>query len=209
MLNNFRLVLRSFANITIAADRRAYPTTIRSICSLNRSPLGSPILPVSINLPTIPSKKIIDSPSPCVPLRIPRPTISLPLVDPVADVNEIQAARLIVIRRKKMKKHKLRKLRKRMKYVWAKVRQKRELRKEKVFQAELLAQVKEAEKFTATEYVNEKLNIVNMTILPNRWRGKRLPEFVIKDLIAKAQARKQAKLEAKERRKNFLASYKL
>lgn len=47
-----------------------------------------------------------------------------------------------------------------------------------------------------------------MTILPNRWRGKRLPEFVIKDLITKAQAKKQAKLEAVERRKKFLASYK-
>lgn len=47
-----------------------------------------------------------------------------------------------------------------------------------------------------------------MTILPNRWRGKRLPEFVIKDLIAKAQIKKQAKLEAKERRKKLLASYK-
>lgn len=47
-----------------------------------------------------------------------------------------------------------------------------------------------------------------MTILPNRWRGKRLPKFVIKDLIAKAQAKKQAKIEAVERRKKFLASYK-
>jgi hypothetical protein len=56
--------------------------------------------------------------------------------------------------------------------------------------------------------VQEKLNIVNMTILPNRWRGKRLPEFVIKDLIAKAQIKKQNKLEAKERRKKFMASYK-
>lgn len=35
--------------------------------------------------------------------------------------NTIQAAKLIVIRRKKMKKHKLRKLRKRMKFEWAKV----------------------------------------------------------------------------------------
>lgn len=33
----------------------------------------------------------------------------------------IQAARLIVIRRRKMKKHKLRKLRKKMKFEWAKV----------------------------------------------------------------------------------------
>jgi len=47
-----------------------------------------------------------------------------------------------------------------------------------------------------------------MTILPNRWRGKRLPEFVIKDLIAKAQAKKQAKIETLERRKKIMASYK-
>lgn len=116
--------------------------TIRSICSLNQLPLGSPNLPISINLPTIPTKKIIEKPSPSVPLRIPCPTATLPLIDPLADNdNEIQAARLIVIRRKKMKKHKLKKLRKRMKYVWAKVRQKREMRKEKAFQAELLGQV--------------------------------------------------------------------
>lgn len=69
-------------------------------------------------------------------------------------------------------------------------------------------QVKEAEKFSAPSYVQEKLNIVNMTILPNRWRGKRLPEFVIKDLIAKSQAKKQAKIEALERKKKCMASYK-
>lgn len=105
--------------------------------------MGSPTIPISINLPTLPTKKIIDKPNPCrLPLRIPRPTISLPLADPlVNNDNEIQAARLIVIRRKKMKKHKLRKLRKRMKFVWAKVRQKREMRKEKAFQAELMGQV--------------------------------------------------------------------
>jgi len=104
--------------------------------------LGSPTLPISIRLPTVPMKKLIDNPSTRIPLTIPRPTtMPLPLVDPAVDVDEIQAARLIVIRRKKMKKHKLKKLRKRMKYVWAKVRQKRELRKEKAFQAELLTQV--------------------------------------------------------------------
>lgn len=134
-------VLFFFHLVTIAADRHVYPT-IRSICSVNQLPLGSPTSPISITLPTVVKKKIIDKPNPCIPLRIPRPTVSLPLVDPLADnANEIQAARLIVIRRKKMKKHKLRKLRKRMKYVWAKVRQKREMRKEKAFQAELLGQV--------------------------------------------------------------------
>lgn len=47
-----------------------------------------------------------------------------------------------------------------------------------------------------------------MSILPNRWRGKRLPEFVIKDLIAKAHAKRQAKSEAAERRKKLMESYK-
>ncbi|XP_052871071.1 uncharacterized protein LOC128276654, partial [Anopheles cruzii] len=68
-----------------------------------------------------------------------------------------QAARLIVIRRRKMRKHKLKKLRKRMKFEWLKVRQRRELRKEKLFQAELINQIKEAEKFSAEAYVTEKL----------------------------------------------------
>lgn len=128
-----------FHIVSIAADKHVYPS-IRTICSLNQTPFGSPVLPISINLPTLPTKRIIID-KPCIPIKIPRPTISLPLVDPKVNNDEIQAARLIVIRRNKMKKHKLRKLRKRMKFVWAKIRQKREMRKEKAFQAELIAQV--------------------------------------------------------------------
>lgn len=41
--------------------------------------------------------------------------------EPDRNNHNIEAARLIVIRRKKMKKHKLKKLRKKMKYEWAKV----------------------------------------------------------------------------------------
>lgn len=70
---------------------------------------------------------------------------------------EKQAARLIVIRRRKMRIHKLKKLRKKMKFVWAKVRQKREAKKEKAFQAELVDKIKLAEKFDAAKYVAEKL----------------------------------------------------
>lgn len=51
-------------------------------------------------------------------------TIELPTANGSKDENDVgkQAARLIVIRRRKMKKHKLKKLRKKMKFVWAKVR---------------------------------------------------------------------------------------
>lgn len=60
-----------------------------------------------------------------------------------------------------MKKHKLRKLRLKMKYEWAKVRQRREAKKEKEFQAGLIAQCKEAEAFSAEEYVQQKINRFN------------------------------------------------
>jgi hypothetical protein len=96
---------------------------------------------------------------------------------------EKQAARLIVIRRRKMKKHKLKKLRKKMKFEWAKVRQRRELRKEKAFQAELIAQIKEAEKFDAEKYVAERLQEAHKVPLPRTWKGKRLPFFIIKEKL--------------------------
>jgi hypothetical protein len=99
------------------------------------------------------------------------------------DLVHKQAARLIVIRRRKMKKHKLKKLRKRMKYEWAKVRQRREMRKEKAFQAELIAQIKEAEKFDAEKYVAERLQKAHKVPLPRTWKGKRLPFFIIKEKL--------------------------
>ncbi|KRT81930.1 hypothetical protein AMK59_6174 [Oryctes borbonicus] len=95
--------------------------------------------------------------------------------------NTKQAARLIVIRRKKMKKHKLKKLRKKMKFEWAKLRQKRELRKEKEFQAGLIQQCKTAESFSAEEYVNEKLAEYNMISIPKKWKGRNMPESMIRE----------------------------
>ncbi|XP_057652315.1 uncharacterized protein LOC130891521 [Diorhabda carinulata] len=85
---------------------------------------------------------------------IKRDIIEAPALD---DTVKKEAVKMIVIRRKKMKKHKLRKLRKRMKFEWAKKRQRRELKKEKLFQAELIQQYKTAEKFSAEEYVTTKL----------------------------------------------------
>jgi len=96
------------------------------------------------------------------------PTINWEKLDPSfgaeirepASINanlEKLAARLIKIRRKKMKKHKLKKLRKRMFFVWAKVRQRREARKEKHFQNAQLARIQNADDFNAEEWVNEYL----------------------------------------------------
>jgi len=94
-----------------------------------------------------------------------------------------KAERLIVIRKRKMKKHKLKKLRRKMKFEWAKVRQRREMRKEKAFQAKLLAQIKDAEAFSAEKYVAENLRKAEETPLPRFWKGRRLPAFIIKEKL--------------------------
>lgn len=64
---------------------------------------------------------------------------------------------MLIIRKKKMKKHKLKKLRKKMKFVYAKRNQRREWKKEKKFQDDMMGQIKDAEKFSAEDYVTEKL----------------------------------------------------
>ncbi|KQS52105.1 uncharacterized protein LOC6555013 isoform X2 [Drosophila erecta] len=97
--------------------------------------------------------------------------------------DKMEAARLIVIRRRKMKKHKLKKLRRKMKFEWAKVRQRREMRKEKAFQAKLMSQIKQAEAFSAEQHVAEILRQANETKLPRFWKGRRLPAFIIKQKL--------------------------
>uniref|UniRef100_A0A8W7P565 Small ribosomal subunit protein mS38 n=1 Tax=Anopheles coluzzii TaxID=1518534 RepID=A0A8W7P565_ANOCL len=147
--------------------------------------------------PLIPLKEIIDIPAvsriienPVQPPAGPIgdnltliPSLDLPTDTGSKDEHGKQAARLIVIRRRKMRKHKLKKLRKRMKFEWLKVRQRRELKKEKLFQAELLGQIKEAEKFSAEAYVASKLRQATDVPLPRFWKGKRLPEFIIKQKL--------------------------
>ncbi|XP_063829753.1 uncharacterized protein LOC135079073 [Ostrinia nubilalis] len=130
-------------------------------------------------------------PIPYIPIINPRSI--LPLIDtnwrkdevglPALNNEEKQATRLIVIRRKKMKKHKRRKLWKRMRYRWARIKQRRRQVKEKIFQNSLLAMVKEANEFSAEKYVAGKLEKANHKPLPTRWRHKRLPEFIIRQLL--------------------------
>ncbi|GLV44428.1 Pyruvate dehydrogenase E1 beta subunit [Carabus blaptoides fortunei] len=105
--------------------------------------------------------------------------------DPELEINkhEKQTVKLIVIRRHKMRKHKLKKLRKKMKFEWAKRRQRREMRKEKSFQSELLAQISDAESFSAENYVAEKLKKATEIPIPRFWKGKRLPEFLIREKL--------------------------
>jgi len=107
-----------------------------------------------------------------------------------------EAARLIVIRRKKMNKHKLRKLRKRMKYVYAKVKLRREIRNEKLFLNTQMALIREAQKFDAKAYVSDILRRAKAEPLPTRWEGKYYPEPMIKEKM---------ELDVKRKRQEYLS----
>ncbi|XP_029175965.1 uncharacterized protein LOC114944284 [Nylanderia fulva] len=136
-------------------------------------PLQEPVkrLPIQYDVPTL--EKSIDLPT-------------------SGQIFEKQAVRLIVIRRKKMKKHKRRKLRKKMKFVWAKLRHKRNVKREKLFQAGLIDKIKQAQAFDAKEYVKERLNILNKEKIPRTYRGEIIPTQMIKQFRDEKKARKEA-----------------
>ncbi|RVE46815.1 hypothetical protein evm_008523 [Chilo suppressalis] len=168
----------------LPVEKPAFPTKCKSVTFAPRS------ITFEITDKRI-ENKIKQDPIPYVPIINPRSI--LPLIDtnwrkdeiglPSQKHEEIQAARLIVIRRKKMKKHQRRKLWKRMRHRWARVKQRRRQVKEKIFQKQLLAMIKEADEFSAEKYVAEKLEKANHVPLPTRWRHKRLPEFIIRQLL--------------------------
>jgi len=120
-------------------------------------------------------------------------SINLPTDSKIID-NIKQAARLIVIRKRKMRKHKLRKLRKKMKFVWAKAKQRREWKKEKRFLNGLLNQIKVAQKFSAEDYVNEMISKATESPPPKYYKNRRMPTWLILEILEKE---KQKKLDRK------------
>ncbi|KOC68689.1 hypothetical protein WH47_06481 [Habropoda laboriosa] len=113
----------------------------------------------------------------------------MPLTDksfqlpPTVNGCEKLAKHLIVIRRQKMKKHKRRKLRKRMQFVWTKLRAKRNSLREKTFQAELIAKIKDAQSFDVKKYIEERLAILDKEILPKTYKGEILSAQVIRQFL--------------------------
>ncbi|CAG9809993.1 unnamed protein product [Chironomus riparius] len=116
-------------------------------------------------------------------------SIELPTESKIRDSIK-QAARLIVIRKRKMRKHKLRKLRKKMKFVWAKAKQRREWKKEKRFLNSLLNQIKVAQKFSAEDYVNEMISKATESPPPKYYKKRRMPTWLILEMLEKENQKK-------------------
>jgi len=75
---------------------------------------------------------------------------------------------MLRVRKSKMNKHKRTKWRKKFAALIKKVRLRREIKKEKAFRAELLAQIKEAEDFDAEKYVNYVLSTIRSKLRPEK-----------------------------------------
>jgi hypothetical protein len=58
----------------------------------------------------------------------------------------------------------------------------------------LLSKIRKAEAFSAEEHVREKLRRATETQLPRFWKHRRLPQFIIKELV---EEERQKKLKAK------------
>lgn len=71
---------------------------------------------------------------------------------------------MLIIRRKKMKKHQRKKFRKKFKFLLAKKRLKREIAKEKTFRVELLTVIRDAESFDPREYAMRKITEMNNVV---------------------------------------------
>lgn len=57
------------------------------------------------------------------------------------------------------------------------------MKKEKLFQARLIQECKAGEAFSAEKYVAERLEILNEVPIPKLWKGRRLPEFIIREKL--------------------------
>ncbi|XP_022646674.1 uncharacterized protein LOC111244165 [Varroa destructor] len=83
--------------------------------------------------------------------------VKTPIKEPKTTSNEMRCAVLVQIRKKKMKKHQRRKLRKRMRFLIQKTEMRRLKKKEADFKTELLAKLDEAKQFDAEAFIKEAL----------------------------------------------------
>ena len=173
--------------------------------SLYRLPLKAPPIIhqrpiIDYKIPSrlpIPQSEILDQPP------VPDKTIEAPNTPSTAiEKRTIGRPGLVVIRRIKMNKHKLKKRRRKLKYLLLKINTRRETRKEKEFLSGLMTKIREADKFDAKAFVasviakaKEKPPVVMY------WKGTRMPEWLVKEKLAeKAAAERQEYLSILDKR---------
>jgi len=109
--------------------------------------------------------------------------INVPLEDPNSNIIEKKAHRRLRIRKKKMKVHRRKRRWKRYWVLWRKKYAMREKKREIEFRQKMIAKVNEAKKFEPQKYVDDYLEDMNYELIPKTYKGKRLPQWLIKQLL--------------------------
>lgn len=109
--------------------------------------------------------------------------INLPLEDPNTNIIEKKAHRRLRIRKKKMKVHRRKRRWKKYWVLWRKKYAMREKKREIEFRQKMIAKVNEAKKFEPQKYVDDYLEDMNYELIPKTYKGKRLPQWLIKQLL--------------------------
>jgi len=107
-------------------------------------------------------------------------------------------SRMVILRRKKMRKHQRKRLWDRMYLKFRASKAARTKRKELAFRHNLATKIEEARKFNAAEYVTKYLEDFHTPITPGTYKGKRLPQWLILELLEEdKQKEKEKRLEGK------------
>jgi len=185
-----RLILENCETEKICKDISAVNSRLENLHLTAQFLSGQPLLklptdnPKSVICPTTQTfqvkRFIVEETKKVEEPEIVKKRVYTPSKNPVVKKHAI---RMIVLRRRKMKKHQLKKLWQRMYLKFRTNREAREKKKEYEFRGRLAGKVSDARKFSAEKYVEDYLNDYHTPLMPKTYEGKRLPEWLIKELI--------------------------
>jgi len=115
-----------------------------------------------------------------IPTKTPQ---NAPLEDPNKNIIEKKAHRRLRIRKKKMKVHRRKRRWKKYWVLWRKKYAMKEKKREIEFRQKMIAKVNEANKFEPQKYVDDYLEDMKYELIPKTYQGKRLPQWLIKQLL--------------------------
>eukprot|EP00088_Acartia_fossae_P056792 TRINITY_DN6616_c0_g1_i1.p1 TRINITY_DN6616_c0_g1~~TRINITY_DN6616_c0_g1_i1.p1 ORF type:complete len:273 (+),score=43.92 TRINITY_DN6616_c0_g1_i1:36-854(+) len=189
-------------NLSLTA---AYLTGPGILSTASAQPLQNQVL----HLPT-PSAREIEAPSSEVvkqkvfiqetKAEIKEPEVKKRIDEPITKRISKYAIRMVLVRKKKMKKHRKKRLWDRMYLKFNADRTQHQKRTEIEFRGRLNKKIQEARKFDAKKYVDEYLNDLHTPLIPGTYKGKRLPQWLIIELMEDDKLKEQ---EAKMENKTF------
>jgi len=195
---------------TVARDVATINTRLESLSLTAKYLAGTSLLNSQPGTIQLPSQRIfkIETPLPSSAIRktfiqeekheIKDPRQSLRIQEPITKRIKKHAIRMVILRRKKMRKHQFKRLWDRMYLKFRASKAARKKRREVNFRGNLAAKINEARKFNAEEFVNEYLDDFNTPLIPGTYKGKKLPQWLIVELMEQDRQReKDAQMEGK------------